>query len=560
MRPQSLIIASSLVLTLSGCGKSAGGSANPAAATIAYIRQHGFPKLTELMPALPAQLARIPGVATGETGLPNLPAAVAGADFDHMSTLLTEAQSLAAQGFSESRRLEATLLNLITPAYDLLGRADLFAPGENDSSSGATLMNAQGLVAGVGVAGAAQSLFENLLSETTYAMDVGGKDGLPQYLVLGIDANNGAVKINGLWPKGGEFATGFAATVRLAAADDFAVSLTFAPSQLAGLLPAWTTGECGDDVWQVAFGSQPQGDRSLSVTARECASERDAVSQLALARADSDGAWKLTGAFAQNFAGADAGTLRGFLGERQGFVMQAAAASDASKLAAAAAILGESDFKEPSQAVIDEFGVGAILAHYFQAKYFDPKVKAAADGSIADQYGNVAYWMCEATGVSSAVQANIGNARELCRGTRIDVESILTVLKSVQAEIKDEFLVPDSVSTEIDRVLGVLSIRNTLFVGSTGDLAFKTAPDEAFAGLDTARKEALPKAVGGTDWIGGAQAGLPLLTRAQIPDTAFKALESGLGGFLNGKCKALASDAQAKAGKADTADAVCLQR
>ncbi len=564
MRPvRSLLPLIIGALAATACGKGAGAT-NAAQATIEFIRKNGFPKLSTLMPALPPQLARIPGVATGGTGLPELPRAVSGADFDHLTALLAEAQGLAAQGFSESRRLEGSLQNLVAPAYDLLGRADLFTPGEpgagsrTEDSSSSPRDGGAALLADSG-GGGVQSLFEDLLSQVRYAVDTGGKNGLPQYLVLGTDAKLGTVDISGVWHEGDAFATGFAAKVRLNSLDDFYVSITFAPGKLSGLLADWSAAKCGDDVWQLAVGAEPAGERTLSVTARECAASRDAVSQLALARGagDAAGAWKLTGAFAQNFDGADPDTLRGFLGRRQGFVMQAAAASDASRLAAAAAVLGEADFHAPTQDKIDRFGVGALLARYFQAKYFDPKAKAAANGSAFDQYDNVAYWMCEAPVVAAAVQAEVGNTRELCASTALDVETILAALRALQKKVRSVGIVPQAVDDEISGVLGVLAIRNTLFVGGGGELAYKNAPDQTFASLDDARKTALPGSVGDAAWLGGAQAALPRLTQAEIPDTAYKALQSGLGGFVKAQCKALASDAQKKAGKADTAAAAC---
>jgi hypothetical protein len=539
---------SSLML-VAGCGETPGSAVNPAQATIDFIKKHGFPKLSELMPGLPAQLARVPGVETGDSGLPALPRNVAGADFEHLDALLGEAQGLAAQGFSESRRLEASLLNLVTPAYDLLGRADLFSSGENAVSGTKTLL------ADSGALSAAHTLFDDLISNAAYAIDTGGKNGLPNYLVLGVDAKTGAVKIAGLWPADAAkaaagFATGFAANVRLSDMDDFDLSITFAPGKLSGLIADWSAGKCDDDVWQLALGAQPAGDKSLAITARECASSRDAVSQLALGRTGESGAWKLTGAFAQNFPGADPDTLRGFMGERQGFVMQAAAASDLSKLAGAAAVLSASDFAAPTQEKIDQFGVGSILARFFQERYFTPKVKAAETDDFA-------YWLCKVPFVKSAVAEESPNTGALCDGTSLDVESILDTLGSLRSTLKSVPLLPSGVTKEVGGAIDVLSIRNSLFVGGDGDLTYKKAPDSTYSDLDTARKGALPGAIGNTQWLGGAQAALPTVMAADVPNTAYKALSAGLGGFLKEKCKALAGDAQDKAGKTENTSGFC---
>lgn len=544
-----------VVLTASGCGQPTGGSDNAAGRTIDFIQKNGFPKLSTLMPLLPAQLARIPGVATNATGLPELPRDVSNATFDDVGALVGAAQGIAAQGFSESRRLEASLLNLVAPAYDLLGRTDLFTgDGETTVKAGATLISAPPVDGdhwlAAGRSSGITSLFNELVSSARYAIDVGGEGGLPRYVVLGTDVVAKSIDISGVWPQAGNFATGFAAKVRLESLEDFGVSITFAPGLLSGLVAGWDATKCPDDLWQLDLGSDPSGKKSLAITSRECASTRDQVSQLALARTDATGAWNFTGAFAQSFPEADPQSLRGFLGKRQGFVMQAAATSDVARVAGAAAVLGEADFAAPTQDKIDRFGVGQILARFFQVRYFSPKVAAA-------EYDDAAYWMCKAPFVASAIQSEVANVSELCDGTQLDVETILGTLKGVQRELKSSGLVPDDIESQVDGMLEVLNIRNTLFVGETGALAYKVAPDQAFASLDEARKTGLPPAVGNTSWLGGAQAVLPKLTQAEIPDTAFKALQSGLGGFLKESCKALAGDAQAKAGKAESAASVC---
>src|SRR4051812_33987753 len=118
-----------VTMLFAGCGPGDGPKApNAIQATLDYIRLHGFPSLADLKPSLPPQLARIPGVSTDATGLPAVPDNLGGATFGDtaasINQVLGDARELSAQGFSESRRLEAVLQNLASPVYDLLGRSD----------------------------------------------------------------------------------------------------------------------------------------------------------------------------------------------------------------------------------------------------------------------------------------------------------------------------------------------------------------------------------------------------------------------------------------------------
>jgi len=236
-------------------------------------------------------------------------------------------------------------------------------------------------------------------------------------------------------------------------------------------------------------------------------------------------------------------------------VVQAAASSDLHKLAAAAAVLGESDFDEPTQASIDEFGVGQLVARFFQVKYFKPRRDQAKDGNIFTEYDNVAYWTCYADGVSSTVKNKVPATKDMCGGKTIDVESALGALTSLNNAIKGNDLAPSDVKKSVKALVDILTIRNTLFVGSEGDLAYKVAPDDAFKALDDSRKSALPAALGDTLWKEAAQGRLARLTAAEIPDTPIKALTKGLNNFMKVQCASIAADAADKAGKSTDDDA-----
>ena len=547
-----LIPAACVALALSGCGAAGGGGSNAAAATLDYIRAHGFPRLADLMPSLPAQLARIPGVDTSATGLPALPSDLGGASFDNMDALLGEAQTLAAQGFSESRRLEASVLSLANPIHNVLGQSNLFQAAGLDSDSSVGSTGSGAFLADSPPSGGGVNLFDQLLNASQFAVATNGEGGMPSYLMLGIDAASESVDISGLWPENAAFHTGFNARVRLNAADDFALTLTLAPARIAGLVSDWTKTSCADDVWQVTVGASPTTGRSLEFATQECPSDRNAVSTVKFAQ-DSAGTWQFAGGFAQTFADLDAKTLRGFLGARQGFVVQAAAADDLSKLAAAAAVLGESDFAAPSQANIDQFGVGQLIAHYFQAKYFEPKRSAAASDDITSNYDNTAYWMCDAPGVSSTVKGQAAAAKDLCAGRSADVEPALAAMTSLKNGLDDAIFAPSTLKTTVSRLVSILSIRNTLFVGTDGALAYKKAPDQTFSTLDDSRKAITPSALGATDWVADAASKMKTLKAAEIPDTPYKAVAGGLSKFLKGECESLVGDAATKAGKSTNA-------
>jgi hypothetical protein len=556
MRPTSAPFSPALAAALlvgplvTACGKGDGPKPpNALSATLDYIRQNGFPKLADLKPSLPAQLARISGVDTDEAGMPVVPDNLGEATFGDSSAainkVLADATELSTQGFSEARRLEAVLENLATPVYDLLGNADLFA------ATGST-GGAQGLITTQGAAAGAASVFDDLADVLTYAIDTGGENGMPSYVVLAGSAATGTIDISGLWPDAGNFLTGFRARVRLAGVDDFSVDLTLAPARISGLIPKWQSQSCADDLWQVTIGATPGDGRSLSVKSHECPAERDALSTLSLASLD-DGTWSLQGGFAQSYADADEDTLRGFLGVRQGFVVQAASPSSLDRLAAAAAILGEPDFAAPSQETIDEFGIGQVVARYFQAKYFDPRRKKAKDGSIFTNYDNVAYWTCYADVVADAVADEVPTVKDLCKGEDIDIDATLGVVTALNDAIAGESLVPSNVKKTVKALVDVLTIRNTLFVGTDADVHYKVAPDEDFEALDTKRKAALPAALSDTSWKDESSRSLPSVQKSEVPDSPLKALASGVESFLKKKCQALVGDATTKAGK--TADA-----
>ncbi len=544
---------------LSGCGQGSGTKpGNPLQATLDFIRGHGFPSLASLKPSLPPQLARLAGVQTDATGLPAIPDDLTGATFGDdtaaINGVLGDARGLSAQGFSEARRLEAMVQNMATPIYDLLGRTDLFSsgdPGPSTKTSASMLVDpsTQG-------SQGAPSVFDDLANSLSYAIDTGGANGVPSYIVLAADAATGSIDISGLWPDAGNFKTGFRAKVRLGSLDDLDVALTLAPSSIGGLVPGWKERGCAEDLWQVDVKALGGGQKSLEVRSHECPGARDAVSSLSLASLDG-GTWGLTGGFAQSFDDSSADTLRGFLGKRQGFVVQAASPSALDRLAAAAAVLGESDFGAPTQEKIDQFGIGQLVARYFQTKYFSPRVQKAKKGTIFTNYDNVAYWTCYADGVSDVVENQVPTVKNLCAGSDIDVDDALGVLTSLNDAIKGVGLVPGNVKSTVKALVDVLTIRNTLFVGGDSAVAYKTPPDEAFGALDDKRKQALPAALGDTAWKEGASHLLLPVKASEVPDSPYKALAGGISKFLKSECQALVGDAASKAGKAADAIGVC---
>jgi hypothetical protein len=549
-----------LTVFLAGCGATDGGAPTQSfAATLEYLRVHGLPSLADLLPSLPGQLSRVSGVETDESGLPTVPDAFSGATFGDSTAaingVLGDAKQLSAQGFSEARRIETMVHNLATPIYELLGRSDLFAAiggaaaGTEAGTDGAALFMMQ-------EAGGGGTIFDDLADVLSYAIDVGGQDGMPAFVVLSGNAATASIDISGLWPDAGNFATGFHASLRLNALDDMDVSLTMAPGLVKGLIPTWGSQSCADDLWNVAIKATPDAGKSLTVKSNECPGTRNALSAMTLG-AGADGMWQLSGGFAQSYEGADPDSLRGWLGARQGFVVQTAISSDLDRLAAAAAVLGESDFAAPTQDAIDQFGVGQLIARYFQATYFDPRRKEAKNAGTfdLDKYENVAYWTCYASGISSSIKDEVPATKDLCAGKSIDVESTLGALVSLNDAIKGADLVPSDVKKTVKGLVDILSIRNTLFVGGDASIAYKKAPDAAFTALDDGRKGILPAALSDASWKDGASSLLQPVLTAELPDTPYKALAKGLSNFLSKQCAALAGDTAAKAGK--TATSAC---
>jgi hypothetical protein len=277
---------------------------------------------------------------------------------------------------------------------------------------------------------------------------------------------------------------------------------------------------------------------------------------LEFARSDSED-WTMQGGFTQTYAELSADSLRGWLGERQGFVVQAAASPDLGELAAAAAVLGEDDFSRATQETINQFGVGQLLANFFQQKYLKPKIVAAEKGNIFTQYENPAYWLCLAPVIANAVEGEVEEAANLCRGDSVDVEPTLAVMSELSEAVDSSSLVPSDIKTSIGTLVKILSIRNSLFVSQEGELHFKHAPNEAFAALDQSRLARQPLALNDDSWRAEADDALPRIQADELPDSPYKAAASGLAKFLREQCEILGQDTASKAGKTIDASSLC---
>jgi hypothetical protein len=541
-----------LTLLVTACGPMTNAGTSGFHQTLEYIRNHGLPSLSKLIPALPSQFASASGVRTDASGKPEIPAGNVslgfGADIDELAA---EARQLSVQGFSEARRIEASIQNFAGPVYDMLGRAELFTQLAGISPEDAQLL-AQSQ--GESELSAASQIFDQLFTQSAFAIYTGGIEGMPSYLMLGTSLDETAVEISGLFAKpNGKFSTGFKSSLKFDETDGLQIELMFQPGVLSGLIPGWKQGVCDGDAWKITAavpGLETSGAAQLAVSSIECPDQRNAISTLQFGQTES-GNWQFGAAFAQTFADAPADSLRGWLGNRQGFVIQATASPQLEKLSAAAAVLPEDSFSGVTQDQIETFGIGSLLVEFFRAKYWQPKRDSARSGNIFTNYDNLSYWTCDAAIVSSSIQNEAAAARQLCQGQTIDIEDGLKLLASTKKNIASQSLVPAEVKATVNLLIDLLTVRNSVFLGAKSSVSYKTAPDSEFSALDDDRKANAPvvNSIASTEWLGSVQAAMREMESDEIPDTAFKAISSSLQSFVRAECLDLSAESANKAGK-----------
>ena len=541
----------SLVFT-SGCG-APGSSGGSFKATLDWIRQNGLPSFSMFFPGLPSQFAAVDGVATDASGLPSLPtnldqSVIAGASPD-FAALLAEAKVLSTQGFSEARRFEALVQGLVAPVFEMTGQKNLFAAvGGGSSDDALNLLDAsQGA-----------SIFDQLYTDFSFAVGLGQNENssLPSHLVLSASPSSEFITISGVWPDqaGGGYNTGISLALKLLSSDDMEMSVALAPGLAKGIVSGWTGTNCGSDVWQLSL-KKAATLTSAQISALECADTTNRISALELGFGASGLA--VSGGFSQNFAEAKDGSLRHFLGKRQGFVLQAAASSALDQVAAAAAVLTESDMAGADQSSVDRFGVGQLLTDFVQSKYWNTRMDDVSGNFIptGSDLENIAYWTCSAPGVATAIQSEVSGTSTLCARDKIDAESMVQTMVGLKPELDGDSSVGESVKRDVGRIVDILSIRNTMFVGSDSSVVYKSAPNEAFATLDTARTSVALPALDDTTWKEKSQMSLRPLSA--LPMQAFGVNLGALNNFVSGKCTDIVGSAQEKAGEARDTAARC---
>jgi hypothetical protein len=549
---------------LSACAPISGGGNSAFERTLQYIRLNGFPSLADLIPGLPRQFADVEGVETDEVGKPTIPTASAslgfGADLDKLAA---EAQALSVQGFSEARRIEAALQNFASPVVNMLTKAELFSGlgGAVIGTEGQLLVESSDLPLE-----SASQIFDQLIQTARFAIATGGKNGLPEYLVLGVAPGDAGIEIGGLFldqsTDSTMYETGFHTRLNFDPEGALKIELSFKPTMLTGLINSWSSDSCGDDLWTfsaVASQGSESSDNQLTISSQECPESRNSVSSISFGQ-DSSQRWNLHASFAQNFAEATSDSLRAFLGDRQGFVLQASASQKLDKVAAAAAVLKESDFDNATQEMIDRFGIGQLMADFFTAKYWQPKRDAAKEGSIFTNYDNISYWACDNMLVSGSVKSEVSSARELCEGDSVDVEDGLSFLTSLKKNMAQTSLVPKDVSESVNGLIDVLSFRNSIFVGKDSEVNYKKAPEESFEELDQSRKSSAGglSAISSLGWRESVSANFQKIPPTEIPEVGFTTITNSISGFFKEQCNTLSGDSAERAGRnAEAAKAKC---
>lgn len=535
-------------LGLAGCGPKAGSTSMDFFKTINFIKENGLPSLSELFLGLPSQFSQIKGVSTSATGIPGLPSNLAGTKLSsgslNFSPLLSEANVLSAQGFSEARRIEALLQNVLNPVFNMVDQGNLFVESTLGASPGAGMM-----LQNTGNS-TVDHVIDLLTEELAFAVNLGNVEGMPSHLLFEASQSEDFISITGYWPEEGDaLHAGFKTQLRLEALDDFDIKFFVSPKSASGLIGSWSETSCSDDLYSVSLSSGVSG-KSVNISSIECPSDRNAVSTLGLAQTDVG--MNINGVFSQTYADASSGSLRQWLGERQGFIMQATVAPELDKVAAAAAVLKSDDFANPSQESVENFGVSHLLSGFVQETWWQPTLKKAGSTS----FDNIAYWTCKAPFVASEIKGASAEAKTLCAGNEASVDGLVDTLEDLKSELKGVSLA-SSVRKPIETLIDVLTIRNSIFIGSDAGLAYKTAPDETYTALNDKRKELGVHALDDLAWKSDVVTELVNTTVGDLPDSAFESVAGNLTGFFNSQCQALVSDATSKAKKSDSNTSVC---
>ena len=547
-RSATPILLLAFLASLSGCGvKNSAGGQSDFERTIAYIAEHGLPSFSSLFPALPQLLVQTEGVSADATGLPaapsNLNGSVLASSSPDLAALLVDAKSLSAQGFSEARRLEALIQGLMQPVFQVTDQKSLFQAAGSAA-----------LVDGVpsGAIGPGGSLFSELLELSSFVVKLDAAPGVPSHIIFSKSTADDLVHVAGVWPdaKGGGYASGFDFGFKIINTDEFSFKFALAPGVSGTMLKGWAADTCADDLWEVSIATL-SGRTEAAVSSLECASTKNRLSALSLAKEGE--VFSIGGAFVQSFAEADSNSLRGFLGRRQGFVLQAASSADLNSVAAAAAVLKESDFGADAQSAVNRFGVGQLLVDFVLAKYWTPKKDSISGGFLpsASDLKNFAYYTCAAPGVSSSIQSAVNGASSLCEGKPIEAESLVQTMIGLKQEV-DELPVSDAVKDDVTKIVDILSIRNSIFLQSGKGIQYRDTSDQTLKSLEGARSNIIVAQLGGNDWTESTRAALKPFTASQVEGPSFVANPAKMTDFLAAQCNTILNGAQEKAGKSAT--------
>lgn len=580
-----LFVVLNLMPLVNGCGellpKDSSNSNYSFMDTLNFISQNGLPKLNELMPALPNQLALVKGVNVSSSGLPERPGEtnlnVAEIKTTaQVETLLNDASAISSQGFSELRRIESVLANFLTPVYEVMNQNDLFSKLENpvgDSNRPdlADIFSETGLRESRSVDYG--SIFSQLVSSLSYTVALGESDVLPEFLKLSAIPNDEKIYISGLFNVGGDdLATGFALGLRIASMNDFDIDFTFAPNHLSGMIGSWKSEQCADDLFKIRLSSQSES-RSASISSLECAENAGASSQLSILQ--SNDALSISGGFVQNYPGVRSDSLRGFLGEKQGFILQAAASPDLSKMSAAAAVLGESDFTAANPDSVSQFGVGELLGKFINAKFWTPKLKAQKNynGLSLSHYENPAFLLCNtfvSTTLSLSLQDGIEEINKLCAGEDVPGESYLAGFSTLSRNISSstnslastlQTITFGAISSSkvkqatastvlfLDKVVSVLKFRNNIHISSDAEIFFKEVPNSDYEPLVSTLKSISIVTLNDLNWQDQARLELPTLNRKNLPKIEFGSSLDGLRDYFTSTCNRFAEEVNAETGK-----------
>ncbi len=191
-----------------------------------------------------------------------------------------------------------------------------------------------------------------------------------------------------------------------------------------------------------------------------------------------------------------------------------------------------------------------------QALYWSPLYDEASKLNIFNGSSNLAYWTCFSSLTKQVFSDASDYVSDLCQKNDLDVEPFIETMTVVRDTIND-YSPPSSIKTTVNGIVDVIEIRNEIFIGSEGEIAYKDAPDDDYKSLAEARSELGLEVLADLSWQAGTKQRLASLSRSDLPNSLFSSSADAINSFLKKTCESLIEDASGKAKKDTDKESGC---